>query len=155
MYRLAPDAPRVQVAYAPEARQGRAGTSPTTHYIKLATIQLNLGCRDLQWSARPKPRHQPLQERGVYSMTREPGRDQAMQEFEYAQAWEGLCEGLALVGELVQECGGLPVIAPERLLVRQHAVAQCREPNRKVGPEHRAAPVERPAVTVYPDHIDI
>src|SRR5262249_50650563 len=48
-----------------------------------------------------------------------------------------------------------PVSAAELLLVLKYAIAECPEPNRKVGPEHRAAPVHRPAVTVDPDDIDV
>src|SRR6266511_2840597 len=64
-------------------------------------------------------------------------------------------EGLPLVGELVQERGGLPVVAAELLLVIEHAVAERLEPDRKVGPEHRATPVDRPAVAIHPDHVDV
>jgi hypothetical protein len=56
---------RAEVAYSPGERHGRAGTSLATLRIKLATILLKLDCGDLQRSARPKPRRQPLQERGV------------------------------------------------------------------------------------------
>src|SRR5262245_37558214 len=64
-------------------------------------------------------------------------------------------EGLPLVSELVQERGGLPVVATELLPVREHAVAECLEPDREVGPEHRAAAVDRPAVAVDPDHVNV
>src|SRR5262249_47490464 len=37
----------------------------------------------------------------------------------------------------------------------EYAIAERLEPNRKVGPEHWAAPVHRPAVTVYPDDVDV
>src|SRR6266446_6158085 len=63
--RIVASRPRAAVAYAPEECHGRAGTSPATLRIKLATVLLKLNRGDLQWSARPKPWSQPLQERGV------------------------------------------------------------------------------------------
>src|SRR5712692_10351626 len=70
-----------------------------------------------------------------------------------ARTGSGPRERLAFGGEPVQEGSRLPDVAL-RLLPLLHPVADGLEPD-LVRPEHRAAPVDRPAVAVDPDHVDV
>src|SRR5881409_1265422 len=62
-------------------------------------------------------------------------------------------ERLARVRQPAQERGRLPDV-PVPVLHLQHAGLDRLEPH-LVCPEHRAAPVDRPAVAVDPDHVDV
>src|SRR2546428_6483 len=62
-------------------------------------------------------------------------------------------ERLACVRQPAQERGRLPDV-PVPALGLQHAGLDRLEPH-LVRPEHRAAPVDRPAVAVDPDHVDV
>src|SRR3989442_8432620 len=62
-------------------------------------------------------------------------------------------ERLACVRQPAQERGRLPDVAVPVLHV-QHAGLDRLEPH-LVRPEHRATPVDRPAVAVDPDHVDV
>src|SRR5882724_358032 len=70
-----------------------------------------------------------------------------------ARTGSGSRERLALGGETIQQGRGLPVLAL-RLPPLLHPVAHGLEPD-LIGPEHRAAPVDWPAVAVDPDHVDV
>src|SRR5262245_25794210 len=62
-------------------------------------------------------------------------------------------EALALVGQAVEQGGGLPHVAVLALPL-PHAIADGLEPE-GVGPEHGSAPVHGPAVAVHPDDVDV
>src|SRR5262247_361792 len=62
-------------------------------------------------------------------------------------------ESLALVGEAVEQRGGLPHVAVLALPL-QHAIAHGFQSER-VRPEHGPTPIHRPAVAVDPDHVDV
>src|SRR6185503_298786 len=70
-----------------------------------------------------------------------------------ARTGSGLRERLALGREAVQQGRGLPVLAL-RLPPFVHPIVDGLEPD-LVRPEHRAAAVDRPAVAVHPDHVDV
>src|SRR2546425_2360178 len=63
-------------------------------------------------------------------------------------------EALAGVGEPVEQRRRRPESVARLLLELEDLVAQGRQADR-VGPEHRAAAVDRPAVAVHPDDVDV
>src|SRR5262249_17280072 len=63
-------------------------------------------------------------------------------------------EAPALVGELVQKRRGPPEITARLLLESQQPIADRLEAD-LVGPEHRAATVDGPAIAVHPDDVDV
>src|SRR5947209_10543668 len=63
-------------------------------------------------------------------------------------------EAPALIGELVQERSRLPEVAARLLLQREQPVADRPEAD-LIGPEHRAAAIDGPAVAVHPDDVDV
>src|SRR3990170_7388461 len=63
-------------------------------------------------------------------------------------------EALARHGQAVEQRGGPPLVVAACALEREHPVADRLEPD-LIGPEHRAAAVDRPAVAVDPDDVDI
>src|SRR5436190_17202137 len=72
-----------------------------------------------------------------------------------ADVWRLLVEEApALVGELVEQRRRPPEITAGLLLERQQPVADRLEPG-LVGPEHRAASIDGPAVAVHPDDVDV
>src|SRR5438132_811306 len=72
-----------------------------------------------------------------------------------AYVWPLLVEKApALVGELVEQRRRPPEITAGLLLERQQPVADRLEPD-LIGPEHRAAAIDGPAVAVHPDDVDV
>src|SRR5213593_635094 len=72
-----------------------------------------------------------------------------------ADVWRLLVEEApALVGELVEQRRRPPEITAGLLLERQQPVADRLEPD-LIGPEHRAAAIDGPAVAVHPDDVDV
>src|SRR5262245_17709688 len=63
-------------------------------------------------------------------------------------------EPLALVGQAGEQRRRRPERVAGRLLEGEHRVAHRAQPD-LVGPEHRATSVDRPAVSVHPDDIDV